>query len=281
MKNIIFKSGSPWRIFFSLVQKTRQWSYKYHDRVGRRFIISGGKIRFLDAELVFPEDVGLTYSTPLFWNGPDAYEAATSHAIALLVSRSKLFLDVGSNIGIYSVYAGVKFPEVKTFAFEPVPDIWRKNCAFHRANQLPGKNVLNTALSNRDGVQKIFIPIYDTGLDKEQTATLNAVSWQAHEKKVETFEIQCVTLDSFAATQRLPDGPCCLKIDVENYEAAVLRGGKNSSRRTDRGSSAKFCHARNLTRLPKPSTMTTVRHLRWCTNLTMCHSPSLATVFSE
>ena len=227
MKNIIVKPSSPLRKLFPFVGALRHWAQKFHDRSGERLIISGGKISFMDAELVFPENVAMTYTTPLFWSGPEAYEAPTSRAIALLASRSKVFLDVGSNIGIYAVYVGVKFPAVNVFAFEPVPDIWKKNCEFHRANNLSGQTTRNIALSDRDGAQKIFIPIFITGVEEEQTATLNANSWQANAKKVEAVEIQCLTLDTFAAQNPLPAGACSIKIDVENFEAAVLRGGKN------------------------------------------------------
>jgi FkbM family methyltransferase len=226
MKNIFVKTGSPLRKFFPLVQRLRGWAWKFHNRMGLRLVISGGKVRFMDTELDFAENVGLNYATPLFWNGPDAYEAATSHAIALLAGRSKLFLDIGSNVGIYSVYVGVKYPQVRTIAFEPVPAIWAKNCAFHRANNLSEASVQNLALSDRNGVQKMFIPVYVNAVEEEQVATLRADSWQVHEEKVETFEVECVTLDSFAQTTPLPDGLCALKIDVENFEAAVLRGAK-------------------------------------------------------
>jgi FkbM family methyltransferase len=226
MRNLYIKPGSPLRKFFPLIRKLRHWAWKFHDRTGLRLVISGGRVQFMDVELIFPENVGLTYSTPLFWNGPDIYELPTSRTLALLVSRSRLFLDIGSNIGIYSVYAGVKFPSVKTFAFEPVPVICEKNRAFHRANRLPETGVLNLAVGDRDGVQKFFLPIYNTGIEEEQTGTLNAGSWQVREEKVETFEVQCLTLDTFAAKNPPPAGAVTLKIDVENFEAAVLRGGK-------------------------------------------------------
>jgi FkbM family methyltransferase len=226
MKNIIVKLGSPWRGLLPFIQKLRGWAWKFYDRTGIRFVISGGKVQFMDVELEFPENVGLTYATPLFWNGPDAYDFYTDRALATLISRSKLFLDIGSNVGIYSVYAGVKFPQVKTVAFEPVPVIWEKNRAFHRANKLSDQTTLNIALSDRDGAQKIFLPIFNTGVEEEQTATLNEKSWQAHAEKVEAIEIQCLTLDTFAAKSNLPAGPCCVKIDVEGFEAAVFRGGK-------------------------------------------------------
>ena len=226
MKNIFIKPGSTLRNFFPLVQKTRHYAWKYHDRVAQRLVISGGSVQFMDAALNFPENVGLNYSTPLFWNGPEAYEAPTSRALALFISRSQLFLDIGSSIGIYSVYAGVKFPQVTTFAFEPVSVIWEKNRAFHRANRLSEKNVFNLALGESVGPQKIIIPVYPTGLEEEQTATLCKDSWQAREEKIEQFEIYCTTLDAFATENALPPGSCCLKIDVENFEAAVPRGGK-------------------------------------------------------
>lgn len=193
--------------------------------MGLRLVISGGRVAFLDETLNFPEGVGLNYSTPLFWNGPDAYEAPTSRTIALLAGRAKLFLDVGSNIGIYAVYAGVKFPQVRTFAFEPVPDIWKKNQSFHRANNLPVERVFNLALSDVSGPKKIFLPVFAHAVEEEQMATLLPEAWAQHDQ-VRAFEIQCTTLDAFASAQALPAGACCLKIDVENHEAAVLRGGK-------------------------------------------------------
>lgn len=226
MKDIFITPSSPLRTLFPLVRKLRYWAWKFHNRAGIRLVISGGKVNFMDAELEFPEKVGLLYSTPLFWNGPDAYENSTSRAIALLAGRSTSFLDIGSNIGIYAVYVGIKFPKVTTFAFEPVPSIWKKNKQFHVANQLPERSVLNLALSDQVGRKDIFLPVYDTGLEEEQTATLRQDLWQTREQHVEKIEIECITLDAFVAGHPLPEGLCCLKIDVENYEAAVLRGGK-------------------------------------------------------
>ena len=226
MKNILVKPDSWVRFFFPLIHKARYWAWKFYDRVGIRLVICGGKVRFMDVVLNFPENVGMLYSTPLFWNGPKAYEEPTSRTIISLAGQSRLFLDIGSNIGVYAVYVGVKFPQVKVIAFEPVPDIWTKNCKFHRANNLPEKNIKKIALSDRDGPQQLYLPVYDTGIEEEQTATLRPNSWQAHEKKVEMIEVQCLTFDSFRTANPLPDGLCCMKIDVENNEAAVLRGAK-------------------------------------------------------
>jgi len=190
-------------------------------------MLSGGKIQFLDAVLNFPEGVGLIYATELFWNGPEAYEKTTSKLLALLIGRSRVFFDIGSNIGIYAVYAGVKFPAVTTYAFEPVPAIWKKNCLFHRSNQLSEKNVLSVALGDRQGQQELIIPLFDGAVEEQQTATLRSNTWQSSHETVERVSVECTTLDAFSANNAIPAGVCCLKIDVEDHEAAVLRGGRN------------------------------------------------------
>jgi FkbM family methyltransferase len=107
-----------------------------------------------------------------------------------------------------------------------VPSIWNKNRQFHAANRLSDQSVLNLALSEREGRQQIFLPVSDTGWEEEQTATLRQDLWQTREANVEKIEIQCTTLDAFTASHPLPEGLCTMKIDVENYEAAVLLGGK-------------------------------------------------------
>ena len=92
MKSHILQSTSPWRRVLPLVQKIRRGYGRFTERICHRLIISGGRIRFLDVELNFPEGVAVLYSTRLFWEGPEAYELANSRTIALLASRSRVFL---------------------------------------------------------------------------------------------------------------------------------------------------------------------------------------------
>ena len=226
MRDILVRPKSPLRSLLHLVQASRRAAWKYHDRTARRLLVSGGRIQFLDATLVFPDGLGLIYSTPLFWNGPDAYEADTSHLVASLLGRVDSFIDVGSNIGIYAVYAGVRFPNLSVCAFEPIPEIWRKNVDFHRANNLPADRVFNLACSDSDKTQRIFLPQPDHALEEEQTATLRPDSWQASSSNPRCIDVKCITLDSFFSTRGWPAGACLLKIDVEDFEAAVLRGAQ-------------------------------------------------------
>jgi len=56
MKNVIIKLNSRLRRFLPLAQKTGLWGRKYCERLGIRLVVSGGRIRFLDAELNFLEN---------------------------------------------------------------------------------------------------------------------------------------------------------------------------------------------------------------------------------
>jgi FkbM family methyltransferase len=227
MKPILIKSKSPLHHLLPFIHKTRRGAWKYFDRTGCRLMISGGRIQFLDVALTFPENVGLTYATSLFWNGPDVYEADTSRLIASLLGRVDSFIDVGSNIGIYAVYAGIRFPHLSVSAFEPIPEIWQKNVAFHHANNLPTDRVFNLACSDSNTSQRIFFPQPDHALEEEQTATLRPDSWQASSSNARCIDVKCITLDSFFSTRGWPAGACLLKIDVEDFEAAVLRGAQS------------------------------------------------------
>ena len=212
MKPILIKAKSPLRHLLPFIQKSRRGASKYFDRTGSRLMINGGRMQFLDVTLTFPENVGLIYATSLFWSGSDAYEADTSHLVAALIGRVDSFIDVGSNIGIYAVYAGVRLPQLSVFAFEPIPEIWRKNVAFHRANNLSADRVFNLACGDSDTAQQIFFPQPDHALEEEQTATLRPDSWQASSSNARCIDVKCARLDSFFAARGWPDG----RVSVED-----------------------------------------------------------------
>ena len=141
--------------FASVYPKNPGAALRIFYRTGSRLMINGGRMQFLDVTLTLPENVGLIYATSLFWSGSDA-RINTSHLVAALIGRVDSFIDVGSNIGIYAVYAGVRSPQLSVFALEPIPEIWRKNVAFHRANNLSADRVFNLACGDSDRRNRFF-----------------------------------------------------------------------------------------------------------------------------
>jgi FkbM family methyltransferase len=109
-----------------------------------------------------------------------------------------------------------------------VPQIYeglRRNLA---ANNLDGRvQTFQIALSDRDGKATFFLPKGGDS-DTESTGTLVADGWQSR-KGAPTLEVETARFDQFEATH--PMKIDLVKIDVEDFEASVLRGMQNTIRR--------------------------------------------------
>lgn len=119
-----------------------------------------------------------------------------------------LFFDVGANVGTYTVLAaGVCGAEV--MAFEPDPGTaqhLRRNLEINDLDTLA--SVHEVALGDRDGQVHFTV-----GLDTVNKVTAGTGAM--------TRTVEQRTLDGIAADR----SPIMIKIDVEGYEEAVLRGG--------------------------------------------------------
>ncbi|WP_299480779.1 FkbM family methyltransferase [uncultured Roseibium sp.] len=128
-----------------------------------------------------------------------------------------IFLDVGGNIGVYSILLRDRFKTV--FAFEPNPvtyEILKANLGLSGAGNV---EAVNMALSDRQGQVPIFIP-RNGNLG---WATLDA---SHHEIAVDRADIVCTTLDAFVDENQLDAAKIkMIKIDVEGHETSVISGG--------------------------------------------------------
>lgn len=113
---------------------------------------------------------------------------------------------------------GASLRKARSLPSRPVPGLCEQAREFHAANAVPA-NLHQIALSDKDGQATIFQPIEEIG---SSTATLEAHSWQARKDHV-ALTVPTAKLDSFLAGKRICR-PLAIKIDVEDHEAAVLRG---------------------------------------------------------
>ena len=199
------------------------------DKLPKHLFISGGDVSCEGVRLHFPKEVGISYATNLFWSGEKGYEPTTTRVLLALMPGARHFMDIGSNIGFYSVLARKLFPSMRVDAFEPIPSIHQKNLQFHEANGLSNEGIWPKACSNRDGTTTIFFPLFEGAVEEDQTATLRSDSWQHQREMRQEIEIETVKIDSFLS-ERPAGGPLLLKIDVEDHEAAVLEGASETLR---------------------------------------------------
>lgn len=94
----------------------------------------------------------------LFWNGVEGFEYHAVRIFISLAKESNLFLDIGSNLGYYSLLASnVSKKSILCHAFEPMPSAYDVLCENVQINDY--KNVIphKIALSNYNGDAKFFM----------------------------------------------------------------------------------------------------------------------------
>jgi len=136
-------------------------------------------------------------------------------------SGQKFFVDVGANYGLYSILGALWNPNLRVVAFEPLTPIYeclRKNIAInHLEDRITCENL---ALSNRSGSATFYLPPSE-GKDLESTGTLAQNSWQVRQH-AQALQVDAVRLDDYESSH--PMRVDLIKIDVEDFEADVLRG---------------------------------------------------------
>ena len=173
-------------------------------------------------------DCGVGLASNLYWHGLAGYEPETSRTLCFFFPKVKTFADVGANYGYYSLLAALWNPKVCVLSFEPVPQICEGLKRNVEINGLQGQVTCHgAALSDRSGSATFFLPNSESK-DVETTGTLVSDGWQSR-KRSPSFAVEAIRFDDFEKTN--PVRLDLVKIDVEDFEAAVLDGMRETIRR--------------------------------------------------
>ena len=151
------------------------------------------------------------------------------------LSGDPFIVDVGANIGLFSLYARQKMPQATIIAFEPAPaslEALRRNLATHNASDV---TVYALALGSEDCQKTLTyfpeIPGNSTLYPAEkvtQRTLLNRIDGHDLGYKISKYSQHCVQVDRLSRilNDHYPDIVAfdLLKIDVEGAELEVLGG---------------------------------------------------------
>lgn len=131
----------------------------------------------------------------------------TALATACRSVESPVFVDIGANIGMYSLLLANEVPELSVFAIEPHPGIYHQlkfNCSLNPALNI---NVCGYAVSDIQGQVRM-----NTGENEISVSRIDDTG---------DLTVDCITLADFVERENLS---CihALKVDVEGYEDRVL-----------------------------------------------------------
>ncbi|HYM73232.1 MAG TPA: FkbM family methyltransferase [Stellaceae bacterium] len=138
---------------------------------------------------------------------------AEVNLLSFLISRSRNAIDAGANKGVYTYFIA-KYAR-HTYAYEPNPKMF----AILQRNVGSRVTISSVALGDKTGQGVLRIPLLDKG-HSNQGASLSAVKVPGNftAVAVETARIDDLGLSDIGF----------IKIDVEGFEDAVLRGARQT-----------------------------------------------------
>jgi len=178
-------------------------------QIASRLIKGPIAFEFVDSSMLFASR-GLTGATGNFYCGLHEFEEMAF--IVHFLRANDTFIDVGANIGSYTILAAVAGANV--MSFEPIPSTF-----VHLKN-----NVLLNHFSSS-------VKLFQSGVSNKTSTlrftceldTVNHVLVEGDEAS--SIEVPVIRLDDVVKEASTP--PILMKIDVEGHELSVLQGAAN------------------------------------------------------
>jgi len=151
----------------------------------------------------------------LFWYG--YYEKELGDLLKKFVRPGDVFLDLGANIGYFSLLIANNFPSVKVISFEPAAGLFQNLDDNISLNNIKNISTVNVAVGEINEEKELFVSAPDN---------LGMSSFKRPENYSGKNEsVKVVAIDDWFKTSGLP-GIDIIKLDIEGSELAALKGMK-------------------------------------------------------
>lgn len=154
--------------------------------------------------------------------GVSSYEPYNQKFIKKVLGQEGVFLDIGANIGIFSIVAAMQSPKIKAYAFDPDESARECLAASVMSNQLSNIEILPYAVSGDVGSGILYLDSENHGGN-----SLNQESIPGGQAELRQVSVQLTTVDKFVSDRCL-NRVDLIKIDVQEHEFDVLKGAGKS-----------------------------------------------------
>lgn len=183
------------------------------------------KIQIRNLSFFFLANQTSYVSKLLFWNGAGKFEY--TNIFIELAKKVNTFIDVGTNIGYYSILAAKANPEIKVISFEPAAGPLHYLKLNVEVNKIQ-KNV--TVESYAIGDQEGQIEFNEVFNEKYKYLTHNLAGEgnagsKINSARFKTNQVESMTLDHYLASKKTTSIDL-IKLDTEGTEADILRHAK-------------------------------------------------------
>jgi FkbM family methyltransferase len=143
------------------------------------------------------------------------------------LKRGDVFVDVGANIGLFTLIAAFCVgPDGCVHSFEPCARTFQRLLANVRMNDFSSVSCSQMALSDTSGTSSMFASLGGH-------AAWNSLASIASDETFAAETVRCAVWDDYARENQLIGRIAMMKIDVEGWEAHVLRGASETLSRPD------------------------------------------------
>ncbi|MEZ5084570.1 MAG: FkbM family methyltransferase [Bacteroidales bacterium] len=134
-----------------------------------------------------------------------------------------IILDIGANIGVMTYYLSKRKPNSLIIAFEPIPENLKTLNKILNHYKLANVTVVDKALGDKSGKVEMVMPVLNS-------VKMQGLSHIVHESLTDfnegdKYKVDVETLDSFIPALEEGKKVTGMKLDVENFEYFVLKGG--------------------------------------------------------
>lgn len=152
-----------------------------------------------------------------------AYEPSLVDLALKYIDKDRDVIDVGANVGFYTVLFAQKLDKAKVLAIEPTLNSLQRLYKNIQLNNVTDKTIVfEGAASDHNGRGEI-----KTLIGREEYSTLGR--WEhpsVKNEKFNAYETEVTTVDNLVRKYSLEPG--FIKIDVEGLEYSVLKGAKTT-----------------------------------------------------
>jgi FkbM family methyltransferase len=203
----------PFKYFFAIAYRELIYPFSKKEMIVKTNLFNGS-----------PITIALPASTDIYLTGGKSHDSEIRLAKFLIQNLlpDSTFVDIGAHYGYFSLIASNIVKEGMVYSFEPSS----KTFSILQSNLSGLKNavVLNKAVSDKSG-HVVFYEFDNlhSEYNSTQVAQFENQNW-FKELKPQTHEIDSVSLANFCKENSVI--PHIIKIDVEGFENAVIKGGE-------------------------------------------------------
>ena len=162
----------------------------------------------------------------LFWGNIEGFEFSSVKVFCEVVRNSKVFFDIGSNIGYYSLLSSaINQKNIIVYAFEPMPSVYDflvQNIELNKFNNIKAQKL---ALSDQKGHSTFYSIANEKYINFPQLTGDGGLSasHSGYRTKI-NFDVEINTLDNFVNEHMAELKIDLIKLDTEANEHHVLLG---------------------------------------------------------